>query len=264
MHIARLKLLPFAVVALCAASASSEAATVLYSTDFNAPGYADGAIATDITTGQSGWLYTAAATGTSPVIANTATDGVVSLASSGPDVKHALGDTVTAGTSVYVSATINLSAAQTAGDYFLHLSDGSSSLFFGRVYAKSATGGFTLAFASSSGTPAATAYGTTVLSLNTSYNILFRYDYVAGTTNDTGALWVNPTSADGSADTAYVGLTIQGADPAVALNTVNLRQGSASNAATLTVDDLSVYTIPEPASVLLGAFGLLGLLRRRR
>ena len=264
MHIARLKLLPFAVVALCAASASSHAATVLYSTDFNGPAYADGAIATDITTGQSGWLYTASATGTAPVISNTATNGVVSLASSGPDVKHALADTVTAGTSVYVSATINLSAVQATGDYFLHLSDGSSSLFFGRIYAKSATGGYTLAFASSSGTPAAAAYGTTVLSLNTSYNILFRYDYVAGTTNDTGSLWVNPTSEDGSTDTAYVGLTVLGVDPTVAINTINLRQGNASNAATLTVDNLSVYTIPEPATALLGAFGLLGLLRRRR
>lgn len=145
-RIARLKLLPIAVLALCVTTASSYAATR---------------------------LYTATATGTAPVIANTATNGLVSLASSGPDVKHGLGDTVTAGTSVYVSATINLPVAQTTGDYFLHLSDGSSSLFFGRVYPKSATGGFTLAFASSSGTPAAAAYGTTVLSLNTSYNCSF-------------------------------------------------------------------------------------------
>jgi len=38
----------------------------------------------------------------------------------------------------------------------------------------------------------------------------------------------------------------------------------ASNSANLAVDNLIISTIPEPSAALLGGFGLLVLLRRRR
>lgn len=254
-------LLAFVALGALGALPANAAITLLYSTGFNVPTYADGGLI-----GQDGWVITGSSVINPILVANTATDGNVSLATTGQDVSHPLGSSGSGGSTFLVKATINLSAVQTAGDYFIHLGDGGGSNFVGRVYAKSATGGFVLAYVTSSGTPPAGSYGTTVLSINTAYNILFRYDYVAGATNDTGSLWVNPTTSDGSGDTPYVGLTILGADPTVALSSINLRQGNATSAPTLTVDNISVSgdLIPEPAASLLGVLGFLTMFRRRR
>lgn len=118
-----------------------------------------------------------------------------------------------------------------------------------------------MALGTSSGTPV--NYDTSVLSFNTTYTILARYDFVAGTGNDTGALFINPTNDDGTGNTAYVAATTTGID-ATTISAVNLRQGTAGNAPGVTINSLSVATIPEPASSLLGGLGVLCLLRRRR
>jgi hypothetical protein len=58
-------------------------------------------------------------------------------------------------------------------------------------------------------------------------------------------------------------MTTIGAD-ATTISSVNLRQGNTNNAPTLTIDNILV-AIPEPSSaMLLGAMGILGVLRRRR
>jgi hypothetical protein len=124
-----------------------------------------------------------------------------------------------------------------------------------------------MALGTSSGTPAAGAYGSTVLNFGTTYHMVARYDIVPGTTNDTGALFIDPTNALGIGDTAYVPATNQGID-ATSLQGVYLRQGSATAAASVTVDNITV-SVPEPATIALAAIGGLGLLglaggRRRR
>lgn len=252
----------FALSVLGALPASG-ALSLLYSTTFSSPTYSDGGLI-----GQDGWAITGTATNNPVLVANASTNGNVPLVTTGQDVNRPLGSAGSAGSTFLVSATINLSATQATGDYFMHLGDGGTSNLIGRVYARSATGGFQLAYLSSSGTPAAGAWGTTVLSLATSYNILFRYDYVAGAINDTGSLWVNPTANDllGGGDAPYVGLTISGTDPTGSLSTINLRQGATASAPTLTIDNVSVSgdLIPEPSVMLLGALGVLGILRRRR
>jgi MYXO-CTERM domain-containing protein len=241
----------------------------LYSTDFTAAqGYSTGSIV-----GQSGWLQTSTGTITNPP-AVTVTDtpdpvvSTVSLGTSGTDVNHLYdgGATVSSGNSIFVTTAVTFTAAQANGDYFLHLGNGDGSNFFARVYAKSSGAGFVLGFVSSSGTPAAAAYSSTELSFGTAYTLLLRYDYIAGVLNDTGALFVNPTTTNGSGDTPYIGLTTLGNDPTITFSSVNLRQGAAGNAPTVVIDSLSVATeaIPEPSAALLGALGALGLLRRRR
>ena len=118
-----------------------------------------------------------------------------------------------------------------------------------------------MALGTSSGT-AGLVYGSTVLDFATTYTILARYDIVAGAANDTGALFVNPSNDDGVGNTPYVAATNTGTDASL-IGAVGLRQGTASSAPTVTIDNL-VVSIPEPASALLGSIGLLGLLRRRR
>ena len=116
-----------------------------------------------------------------------------------------------------------------------------------------------MALGTGSGTP---TYGTTVLTFGTAYNILVRYDFVSGLANDTGALFINPTTEDGSGDIAYVAATTTGTD-ATTIGSVNLRQGNASNSAGVTIDS-TTFSIPEPSTALLGALGVLAILRRRR
>jgi trimeric autotransporter adhesin len=258
----------FLACGVIAAAALTAQGAVLSNVSFNSPIYSDGAII-----GQDGWLITGTSTVNPINVTNTATDGVVPLTTTGQDVRRPFTTAVSpSDTSIYYSLNVNLSAAQATGDYFAHLGDGGTSLFYGRLFAKSEGAGFVLGLTTSSGTP---TYGTTVLSFGTEYQIVARYDVVSGgTTNDTGALYVNPTSATEGSNTLYVAGTTVGTDATgiTAFTHQNLRQGAAANAPTLTVDDFRVATtfaeaaaIPEPASLaVLGLGSLMGLRRRRR
>jgi hypothetical protein len=247
------------IAASLSAVATSASAAVLYSTNFNTPTYSDGLLNnnTDTSTaGQDGWLNTNAggASVTNGIaVSNSATNGIVSLTTSGQDVRHQF-SAVNSG-SVYLDADINVSAAQSGGDYFLSLGDGGTSLFYARTHIKSSGAGFVMGVGTSAGTP---TYGATVLNFGQTYHLLVRYDFVSGAANDGGALFINPTSADGSLDTAYVAMTNIGTD-ASSIGGVYLRQGSASASATLaSVDNIVVTSVPEPMA--LGTFGLAGLL----
>jgi hypothetical protein len=242
-------------------------ATLVYSTGFDAPTYSDGALnsLTDfLTAGQDGWLNTNAG-GTNNILAsNTATNGLVTLVPNGQDVRRLFdgGAAAAVGSgSVFLAADITVSAATATGDYALHLSDGGTSLFYARTYIKSSGTGFVMALGTSSGT--AVTYGTTVLSFGTTYHLLDRYDFVPGAGNDTGALYINPVTADGSGDTPYVAATTVGTD-AASIDAVALRQGGTTTAATLTVDNIQVITVPEPGAVALLGIAAVGVLRRRR
>lgn len=245
------KLSLVAVVALCALPA--KAATVLYSTDFTDPTYSDGALI-----GQDSWVLTNS-TANPLNVADAAGTGTVTLTTSGQDVRRAFTPAQTVG-SVYLTVEFTVASAQATGDYFVHLGvDNSTTLFYARTYIRSEGTGFVMALGTSSGPP---TYGTTVLDFNTSYTMLARYDFVPGTGNDTGALFINPSDPLGVGDTAYVAATTIGTD-ASTISAVGLRQGNSSNAAGVTIDSITV-AIPEPTTALLGALGVLGLLRRRR
>lgn len=238
-----------AAVAALAGIASVANAALVYSTDFNAPTYSAGALV-----GQDGWLQTGTVV-TNPLQVG---GGAVAM-TTGQDANRPFAGVNT--DSIFLSATFTLTTASAAGDYFIHLGDGGASNFNARIYAKSSGSGFVMAMGTSSGSPV--TYGTTELSFNTPITLVARYDFVAGALNDTGALFINPANAYGIGDTAYVAATTIGVD-ATTISSVNLRQGSASNAPAVSVDALSVYTIPTPGSVaLLGLAGLVAGRRRR-
>ncbi len=238
---------------LCGSSAAN--AVVLYSTGFNSPTYTNGGLVA-----QDGWAAHSGAGTNAIQVTNALTNGIVSLTTSGEDVNHGFAGQ-TAGTSVYLTAEITLSAAQAAGDYFIHMGDGGGTNLNARVYARSSGGGFQMAMGTGSGTP---TYGTTVLAFGTTYTILARYDIIAGLANDTGALYINPADPFGVGDTPYVAATTIGTD-ATTLAGVYLRQGTAANAATVSsIDNISVQVVPAPASLaLLGLGGLIAARRRR-
>jgi hypothetical protein len=224
--------------------------------------------------GQGSWIIT----GTSTVNPLQVVNGRASLMNTGQDANAAFSSPFTLGDSdsLYLGATINVSTALT-GDYFLHVGPGpagNSFDFFQRIFVKSSGTGFVLGYAETSG-GATQTYGTDVLSFGTDYRVVLAYHRVGGNLNDTAALYVNPslTEVDNLAYVTKVWNSTTAETNIVA--TVNLRQGTASSAATLLVDDLNVsplfsevavFTpVPEPSCALLGGFGLFtfAFLRRR-
>jgi hypothetical protein len=169
---------------------------------------------------------------------------------------------------------LNVSAAQATGEYFLHYTAtvGATSGFYDKLFARSSGGGFQLGIQDSNGT---TNWGSTVLSLNTTYRVVSEEDFVTGALNDTFAVYVNPTDVNVAGNnTPYLTATWNGAvAEATSYAEISLRQGVASQAATLTLDNVVVSTsfsdvaaVPEPSAmalVILGGFAWSRVLRRK-
>lgn len=257
-----------AVTLHSAVAANAARAAIVYAADFNSAAaghtgdfvtsgnYADGNLNT-----QNTWVNSSGLGTNNLTVANSATNGFVAMASSGDDERAAFTSVPSAaGTSIWLSADITVSAAQTAGDYFLNLGDGTATVFTNKVHIKSATlpsggAGFVLGTSVSANTAAAgTVFGTTVLTFGQKYHIVSQYDFVAGSANDTTALYVDPVDPIFGGGTAYALGPIGGSD-ATAMAAVYLRQGTAANAATLaSVDNIAVaITVPEPATAVLFA-----------
>jgi hypothetical protein len=260
-----------------AASPLGSQATVVFYDDFNS--YVNGNLAgtAQDALGQGTWRQTSTSAAT-PVQVN---NGTVVLGTSGQDVYAPLTSpiSITDGSTFYIGATVDLTAAQATGDYFLHWTPivGSSTIFPERLFAKSSGAGFVFGYDGSSG--GTVNYSSTVLSLNTSYRVVLAYTGVNGALNDTFALYVNPTdtSVEGN-NTAYLtsGYVGTGAESTTVAG-INLRQGTAANAPSVILDNLTVATlfsdaasaapVPEPSSVaiiVMGGFAGLVALRRKR
>jgi hypothetical protein len=160
---------------------------------------------------------------------------------------------------IHTSLDINLSAANATGDYFAHLGDGSLTIFFQRLFARSSGNGYQLGLVDTSGTGSTVTYGTTVLNFNQTYDVDVNWLNVAGANNDTFAVTVD------SLPYLVHAWTSASLEPTF-LNSAHLRQGTAANAATLTVDNYTVdaLVVPEPASIVLTLIcSVLGLVVRR-
>ena len=253
---------------------TSQAANYL-TVDFGV-GYTAGNLAgiTQNTAGQNDWKQTGASA-TTPMQINSSGQAVIGAA--GQDVYKAFTTsfTRTDGNSLYLKSRFSLTGSTTTGDYFMHLSPtvGETSAFLGRIGAKlTGTGASTylLGAQSTSGAGSVMTYGTAALNLNTFYDVVLKWDFVAGTLNDTFSLYVDPTSNVLANLTPYVTanwLTATAENSTLAA--INLRQGASGNATTALVSSLSVGdslsdvgVIPEPSSsvlMLLGAGALIGL-----
>jgi hypothetical protein len=226
---------------------------VLFSDDFSA---ANGPLAG--TTPDVGGVWTPTAAAATPLQIAT---GAVQFGTSGQDEYGAFTIPLsTAAGRITTSMDINVSAAQATGDYFSHLSNpaGTTTIFLQRLFARSSENGFQLGLLDTSGTNSATTWGNTVLNFGTPYHVDVNWNFVPGNNNDTFAVRVN------NAPYLTHTWTSVNAEP-THLAAANLRQGGAANAATLTVDNLVVDGVPEPATAALaGIISLLSIMRRSR
>jgi hypothetical protein len=252
-----------AAAVLCGALASAAQATVALSDNFDS--YTNGNLV-----GQGGWGQTGAST-TNPI---QVTNGQVGLTTTGQDVYEPFSSPVahTDGSGIYTGFDVTVTSAQSAGDYFLHLSDpaGTTTNFWQRVFVKSSGSGYLLGLVDTAGTGSTVTYGTDALNLNQSYHVSLAWNFVSGLKNDTFSMYVNPSSPVEGSNTPYMTLTWTSTtvdEPAAQLSAINLRQGTASNAPGVIVDNLVVATtfaeVPEPATLVLLAAGAAFFRRTR-
>jgi hypothetical protein len=150
---------------------------------------------------------------------------------------------------------------------------GGTSGFYDKIWVKSSGSGFVLGSQDNNGT---VTYGSTVLTLGTTYRLVTEEDFVSGPLNDTFEFYVNPTDLSVAANNAaYLSATWNGTTPeASSYAEINLRQGTATAAPSETIDNLivgsafsDVSAVPEPSTVALAAMGgaaCLVAFRRRR
>lgn len=214
-------------------------------------------------------------TGTAPTITtgNLTVPGMVAPAGNmvsfpGGNFQEAIGtlDSYSTGT-VFFSLALQLSSLPTSATYSFALATGNTN-YGAPVYFQASGAGFQVGLANRS-SGATVAYAPTVYNLNSTVFIVGSYTFNAGAGNDVSNLWINPDASTFKAGTAPTStLTASGGTDLSIINQFLLRGAAGSPAGVF--DELRIgsswasVAVPEPATALLGAFGLLGLLRRRR
>ena len=260
------------ITILIALATNINAATFLY--DNLTTGYVDGNLV-----GQNGWTQTATASN-NPI---QYFSGKVVVGSTGQDVWKSLTTQITKAnvSTVYTRIDMSVVNAQANGDYFFNLSDpaGTSSNFYQRLFVRASGSGFNLGLQSISGTGSLTVWGSSVYNLNELLSVVIAWDIVSGALNDTFNLYVNPLTNDRALLTSEITSnwnSTTGAEPALTISAINLRQGSATTAPTTYVEelwvgdsltDVGITTIPEPSSwslIIIGCGSLIALRRLKR
>jgi len=157
-----------------------------------------------------------------------------SMTTNGEDDNRKFGE-ITKG-SVYVSFLVNVSEAQSAGDYFFHLSTSSLGVFTSRVFAKDSSGKLAFGISKSSASP---NYTRAVYSYNTTHLLVLKYKFnTMSDTDDVAALFVNPPL--NAAEHSPAVSAHSGENDAASVGAIVLRQGGAESAPALTIDGIRV------------------------
>ncbi|MEO8665297.1 MAG: T9SS type A sorting domain-containing protein [Ignavibacteria bacterium] len=141
--------------------------------------------------------------------------------------------------SFYATFMLNGISAQT-GDYFLaFLPNNSTTFYSGRVQARVSGTNFNLGISKGASTDV-TVWGTENYTFGTTYLVVLKFTFVAGTTNDEVSLYVFSSGIPAAEPTATIGpSTFPSGDPGN-IGRIALRQGTAASAPSLRVDGIRV------------------------
>jgi len=203
----------------------------------NANGWAvhSGAGTNPITVTGSGLTYTG--------YTGSGVGNAVTLVTTGEDVNKTFSVQKTG--SVYCSFLVNITSAQTGGDYFIHFGTNPwTTNFYSRVYVKN-DGSGNISFGISKGAGTA-VYTAATYSLNTTYLVVFKYTFVADDalpTNDVSSLFIFidpnlPTTEPIPTITS----TDASSDDTSGIGGVGLRQGSTSTSPVVIIDGIRTGT----------------------
>ena len=230
---------------LCAFVSLAAHTQTLLSEDFN---YTDSLT-------KNGWIAVSGA-GTNGLIptatgliksgyANSDVGKAVDMVASGEDLKKDFPSTVSTG-NLYGSFLIKVkTAAKTAGSYVTGFTSGSTgSTYNVRFYIKNdSAGGFSFGIGRGTSTP---EFATSKFVFNTTYLVTLKYAYnKSATANDTVAFYVHPATSTTLVEPiiyTFSNMGAGGGSDASGINAFYLRQGTASDSITLTVDGIRVAT----------------------
>ncbi|MBX7043602.1 MAG: T9SS type A sorting domain-containing protein [Ignavibacteria bacterium] len=165
----------------------------------------------------------------------------VSMSTSGQDAYTSL-SSVDSSNSFYAAAMVTVSAAQ-AGDYVLAFLPSTSTTFYsGRLHIRSNGSGIDFGITKGAATDTTTAgiWTTGSYSLNTTYLVVLKYTFVAGSNNDLVSLFVLSGAIPSTEPTPTVGPLAYPSGDAFNLGRIALRQGTSSRAPTLRLDGIRV------------------------
>lgn len=165
------------------------------------------------------------------------------IKNTGQDIGKAFPSNIRNG-SIYTSFLINVSAAQGAGDYFFSYLDSalSGTNYRARTFIKPSGTGYRIGV-TKSGAAAVAGYNGTDLAFGTTYQIVVKYVIVAGSTNDSVKLFVDPVlgaSEPAATSAAVVSENDITISSTVGIGAIALRQGGSTTGPTLTIDGIKV------------------------
>lgn len=218
--------------------------TPILTEDFD---YAAGAILTS-----NGWSAHSSG-GTNTIVASTpglsftgypgsGVGNAASLTSSGEDINKSF-TTQTSG-SVYAAAMVQVTAATTTGDYFIHLINNPlDTNYRARVFAKrDASNNVAFGISKTTTTDASIAWTPFSYALNTTYLVVLKYQIVDSTSNDVVSLFVINGSIASSEPAATATATDNTTASDVSPGYIALRQGTAGNGLNVKIDGVRVGT----------------------
>lgn len=156
------------------------------------------------------------------------------LNTSGEDINKKFHHSINQG-AIYLASLVSIDSVKTGGDFFMHLMSGNSSMYY-RLSAKKNDNGLSFGLAIDNNTP--TDYISTKYQLNTTYLLVLKCELKNN--EPTVSLYINPDFKDLEPITAN--LTLSGQNQINLIDGLGLRQGSASSAPKVFVDNLRVAT----------------------
>ena len=168
--------------------------------------------------------------------ASSGNGNMVTLTNTGEDAYRTF-DQVTLN-SLYAAFLVNIETAKTAGDYFLTLSTNPQNAYSARIFAKD-DGNGNLLFGIAKASVANYASGT--YSYNTTHLIVIKYTFIGSTADDETGIYIDP-SVPGSEPSSFDAQGTTSENDANGIGSVVLRQGSSSNAATLSISGIRIST----------------------